>query len=229
MIDRYILHANKEKLLKRYDLKEFNAYQPTFNAIPTHQLPILTNRAEGEISNLFWGQTPQWSKNKKLSTKLFNAPSEEFITKKTLKLSLENKRCLIPATGFVHWNQIGKKTAVPYLYHLEDFELFSIAGIWEEYSTINDDPEKNDTYVIFKMITIYHPEYHIETPLVLNRKHELEWVQGRVNDELKSYLSPETFNSYSISPISKNTTSDDIILIQSVPPMDQKGNYTLFG
>lgn len=223
MIDRYIISAEKNVIKSRYNLADDFDQTVTYNATPTDKLPIILNNQSNSIVKTYWGQTPDWSHNKKLSVKLFNAPINEARTKKSLAIGLENRRCIIPATGFVVWNKLGKKTSIPYLYHLPVFELFSIAGVWEEYSDID-----GIGYLTFKILTQPSENLKIISPLILSQEDEMSWLSG--NQDTGSFPESMTneFKFYSISPVMHKTQPDDPEMIKHIPPVDQQGNYTLF-
>lgn len=223
MIDRYIISAEKETIKQRYNITQDFDFSATFNAKPTDLLPVIFNKTPNTIFNIYWGQTPDWSNNKKLSTKLFNAPASETRTKKSLAIGLENRRCLVPATGFVVWNKLGKKTSVPYLYHLPGFEIFTMAGIWEDFTNIDDD-----SYLTFKLITRTDEKLQVIAPLMLSPEDELDWLNGQKDTESLLMNKRDDFNTYSISPIIHKTQKDNKELIKHTPPVDQQGNYTLF-
>lgn len=223
MIDRYIISAEKDAIRNRYNISHDFDFTATFNAKPTDKLPVIFNKDPKIIQNTYWGQTPEWSNNKKLSTKLFNAPVDETRTKKSLAIGLQNRRCLIPATGFVVWNKLGKKTAVPYLYHLPMFEIFTMAGIWEDFSNID-----GEGYLTFKLITRTDEKLQVNAPLMLSLDDELDWLSGNKETESLMKNSRDDFNTYSISPVIHKTQKDTEELIKHIPPVDQQGNYTLF-
>jgi len=229
MIDRYILHADKKQLTERYQLSSEFDYTPSYNAVPTDLLPIIVNDKPNEISQVHWGQTLEWSNNKKLSLRLYNSNTTEFKTKKSLQKSLTSRKCLIPATGFINWKKVGKKTSIPYLYHLPEFQLCSFAGIWEIYSSISDLSSNDDYYIIFKLITVFNENYQIEMPLVLSKEAEKQWFSNEDTGPLEALLTNQNFKSYSISPVIEKNPANTSNLIKHVPPIDQSGNYTLFG
>ncbi len=223
MIDRYINNAEKESIKRRYNISDDFEFHSTFNANPTHKLPVIFNEKPLSVKRIFWGQTPEWSNNKKLSIKLYNSSVTESKTKRSLAIGLENRRCLVPATGFVIWNKLGKKTAVPYLYHLPEFQLFSIAGVWEEFSNID-----GNGYLIFKTLTRIDESLKIVAPVIPNEVDELDWLSGQ--KETDSILQNEKYNfiAYSISQVLHKSQIDNEEMIKHIPPVDQQGNYTLF-
>jgi len=223
MIDRYILNKDKLTVKRRYDIEEDFDLKETFNAVPTDYLPIIRNTTTKTISHHYWGQTPSWSKNKRLSNKLFNASTKDLYTKKSLSQALNQRRCIIPATGFVTWNQLGKKTTIPYLYHLPTFELFSMAGVWEEFTTLDEQ-----SYITYKLFIFFDEKVGVYFPWIIPKNEEMDWLADQ-SDKIGDPTNPEiVLKSYSISPVIHKTQLDDESMIKHVPPVDQRGNYTLF-
>lgn len=74
--------------------------------------------------NLHWGQIPHWSKERKISNHLINARAETLAEKP----AYQQRRCLIPATGFYEWLKLEQGKQV-YCINLEDHSLFAFAGL----------------------------------------------------------------------------------------------------
>lgn len=224
MIDRYILHAEASALISRFGLREGISTITSFNATPTDLLPVITNIHPDKTEMTFWGQSPEWSNNKKLSVKLYNASLSGAQNTRSLSQAIEKRRCLIPATGFVVWNKLGKKTSVPYLYHLPDFKLFSMAGVWEDSLNIDDQG-----YRTFKLLTRNSEELNVVLPVIVKSETEKGWLSGSIDANIDTMIPLQEFITYSISPVIHSSRTDNIEMIKHVPPVDQRGNYTLFG
>ena len=115
-----------------------------------------------------WGLVPSWAKDEKM--KLINARSETVHEKPSFKSSLRNKRCLIPADGFIEWRGTEKQ---PYYIYLKDQALFAFAGLWSTWNNpqrcelehlfhphnssqrkADPDPCANASYFTFRKIRI---------------------------------------------------------------------------
>ncbi len=231
MIERYTIHSNAEELSSRFDIEIDDYYLPSYNAAPTQKLPIIVNKAKNGISYLHWGTNTQWSNNKSISKKLVSAPVGDLLTKTILKSALQNKRCIIPVTGFYLWKQVSKKSKRPYYFKIDSLDIFGIAGIWEEFEDL--DGNTNHT---FKIITIKNElkedGFGDELPLILNEASEKLWLSDAFspNDtsEILSLKLETTFNYYIVSPHISDIKINNSNLILAQPPVDQLGNFTLF-
>lgn len=211
-------------LTTRFALDDGEEFDPTFNAIPTRVMPVIQNTATNTLQQLPWGQTRSWAKSKKLSQKLYNAPLSDVDNKRSLLTAWHDRRCLVPATGFVAWNKVGKKTAIPYLYHLPNFELFSMAGLWDIYSSLDDV-----SYQTFKLLIAPHPTHGIDIPIIIEKGQENDWLTGKIDHSALLTHADVPLKAYAVSPVIHRSQVDNEDLIKRVSPMDQKGNYTLFG
>lgn len=232
MCGRYSLNKSKIELEERFQAEMLGDFKPRFNIAPTQLLPVLTSDSPKGFSFFYWGITPDFSKNKPVSQKLINARSETVSQKVSFKSSFEKRRCLIPADGFFEWKKIGKKTKTPYRYTLADERLFSFAGIWEEYE--NDKGELNHTFLILTT----EPnglvkDIHDRMPVILKKEDEKKWLDSYSSerdllDMLQPYQSSEMI-SYTVSPLVNSVSNDTVSVLRKTSPMDQFGNYTLFG
>lgn len=232
MCGRYSLNKSKIELEERFQAEMLGDFKPRFNIAPTQLLPVLTSDSPKGFSFFYWGITPDFSKNKPVSQKLINARSETVSQKVSFKSSFEKRRCLIPADGFFEWKKIGKKTKTPYRHTLADERLFSFAGIWEEYE--NDKGELNHTFLILTT----EPnglvkDIHDRMPVILKKEDEKKWLDSysserELLDMLQPYQSSEMI-SYTVSPLVNSVSNDTASVLRKTSPMDQFGNYTLFG
>jgi putative SOS response-associated peptidase YedK len=231
MIDRYSLTATAESITQRFDAEIPGAYEPNYNAAPTHLLPVITSATPHGVSTFYWGTSPQWGKNKTLSEKLVNVRGEQIEEKISLKKALMKTRCIVPADGFYAWKKAGKKTLIPYRFVARDQEIFSMAGLWEEYE--DTDGNEFHTFTIFTtpsneiVSTIYD-----RMPVIFNKNTEKIWLDENSSEEtllslLTSYPSKD-INLYSVSPRISDANANVPSLIIPAPPSDQYGNLTLF-
>lgn len=231
MIDRYSITASAGKIKERFQADVLDSYIPKYNAAPTQLLPIITQSTPHGVSTFFWGTSPEWSKNKPLSEKIINVRAETIIEKPASKKAMMKTRCLIPADGFYAWKKVGKKTAIPYRFIATDQEVFSIAGLWEEF----EDNDGNELHT-FSLITIAANEIVVSVqermPVILTPESEKIWMDhASAESDLIRVLLPyaaEKMNYYSVSPRIVDTNINTPSLIIPTPPADQFGNLTLF-
>ena len=76
-------------------------------------------------------------------------------------------------------------------------------------------------------------EVHDRMPVILRPGQEKKWLdsyssEAELLELLKSYPT-ELMGSYTVSPLVNSVQNDSQSLVRKTSPMDQFGNYTLFG
>jgi len=232
MCGRYSLSKNKEELQDRFGAEMMSEFKPRFNIAPTQLVPVITSQSPKGFSFFYWGITPDFGKNRPVSQKLINAKSETISEKVSFKNSYQKRRCIIPADGFYEWKSLGKKTKIPYRFTLREDEIFSFAGIWEEFEST--EGEIQHTFVILTTSPNNSvKEIHDRMPVILTRETEKIWLNNySSHEDLSPILAPfsaDAMLSYTVSPLVNSPSNDSSALIRRTSPMDQHGNYTLFG
>jgi putative SOS response-associated peptidase YedK len=231
MIDRYSIHATREQLIERFQIDDPEAHKPRYNAAPSQLLPVITDESPQGVSYFYWGNAPRWIKNKAIAERIINTRAEAIRERPILKKMLRSHRCLVPATGFYIWKKVGKKTTIPWYYRLRTKQVFSFAGLWEEY----DDAEGNYFHT-FSIITAQPADELMDVtdrfPVILAKAQEATWLNKNSTEELLVALllppASSQLEGHSVSPAIHSTDIDKPGLIVPVPPADQFGNLTLF-
>lgn len=232
MCGRYSLSKSKKELQDRFEAEMLPDFQPRYNIAPTQLLPVITSQSPKGFSFFYWGITPDFGKNRPVAQKLINARAETVSEKVSFKTSFQKRRCIIPADGFYEWKNLGKKTKIPYRFTLRDDKLFSFAGIWEEFEAI--DGEIQHTFIILTTSPndIVQP-IHDRMPVILTKESEKIWLNEYSEEEdLKKLFLPQSSDSmlsYTVSPLVNSVKNDQPAVMNRTSPMDQHGNYTLFG
>jgi putative SOS response-associated peptidase YedK len=226
-MNHYTITITGQQFRDKYDLEPSMQYRPQFNAAPTHQLPILTNKNPTHFSFFRWGNTPEWANKRPLGEKQIEIDFEQQQEKRLFQSQLSTNRCLIPADGIYLWKEIGKRKLVPYRGIIAEMALFFLLGIWEEY----EDEHGNITDT-FRVIVLENKAQENTVPLIVpleemnNIRDTKKW-----HNSLNRCLAIQNdlgWNFYPVSPKIKDTANNDPELINEVPPSDQFGNYQLF-
>jgi len=231
MCGRYTIIAKAEEIEKRFNVEVPETFSPRYNAAPSQILPVITNKNPEGISLFHWGLIPSWAKDKSISSKLINARSETITEKASFKSAIKQRRCLVIADGFYEWKRSSKKSKIPYRIMLTSKELFSFAGLWEEY-----EDEDQQTIHTFTIITTTAnaaiSKIHERMPVILDRDTEKTWLDGtKTTDDHLELLQPyqeDLMSFHTISPLVNKVSNDNPQLIVPTPPADQFGNLTLF-
>ena len=207
-------------------------FKPRYNIAPTQLVPVITSESPRGFSFFYWGITPDFGQNKPVAQKLINAKAETVNEKISFKGSFQKRRCLIPADGFFEWKKLGKKTKIPHRFTLREEDLFAFAGIWEEYETISG--EIQHTFLILTTSpNELVEEVHDRMPVIISRENEKKWLDKYTSEvDLMNMLKTfpaELMMSYPVSPLVNSVQNDSPGIIRKTSPMDQFGNYTLFG
>jgi putative SOS response-associated peptidase YedK len=231
MIDRFSIGVPASILAERFKAEEPTAHIAKYNGAPSQLFPVITSESPQGFSYFYWGMAPAWAKNKTLAERIINTRAEQIAEKAMLKKTLAKNRCLIPADGFYAWKKVGKKTFVPWRFVLPTKEVFSIAGLWEEY-----DDEEGDSFHTFTMITTPADGLVISVvermPLILTQEQEAVWLKKESGEaELLSLISSAknpAMDGFTVSPQLNSIQYDRPSLILPTPAADQFGNLTLF-
>lgn len=231
MFDRYSLTASANTVAERFSVEVPEFYKPRYNAAPSQLLPVITSSGRQGLSWFYWGRPPQFARNKNLGEKIINLPVETLQEKPVLKKALIQHRCIIPADGLYGWKKVGKKTSIPHRFTVTDQEIFSLAGLWEEF-----EDEDGTALHTFTLITTLANELVSATtermPVIFDKSREDLWLSGNPAEaELLSMLvsyPASKMSVYTVSAGISNPKNDYPSIIFPAPASDQHGNLTLF-
>lgn len=188
--------------------------EPRYNIAPQQMIQAVT--AEKRLVRLKWGLLPSWAKDSKIANNLINARAETLQEKPSFRTALAKRRCLIPADGWYEWKKAadGKQ---PYFFHRRDDNLFSFAGLWEEWRSPEGESVKTCTIITTEPNELT-ANYHHRMPAILKRSDEALWLDAaaRVPD-LVQLLAPHPADELEIYPVSKAVNSpgrDEALLVE---------------
>lgn len=215
----YALSKTAQSLKNRYQLKlefEFELEPELVGAkyyvsgFEFPKMPVITNKQPDRLQEFTWGLVPSWVKSPNEAMEIrahtLNARSDTVFTKPSFRNAIIKQRCLVPADGFYEWREVaGKK--YPYFIYLKDKEIFSFAGIWEEWVDCSTG-EVLKTYSILTtdanplMEQIHNIKKRM--PVILPKEKELDWLKdGLSKEEIGSLTKPFDGSLMSAHPISK--------------------------
>ena len=100
-----------------------------------------------------WGLIPFWVRDTKQAESIrnmtANAKSETAHELPSFREAMKKRRCLIPSTEFYEYHHVGNE-AIPYRIFLRDTEIFSLAGIYDEWR----NPETKGIERTFSVLTV---------------------------------------------------------------------------
>lgn len=196
-------------------------------------MAIIKSEQPDTISFANWGLVPGFIKNEEkardYASYTLNAKAETIHEKISFKKVIENKRCLIPVTGFFEWRDVNKNK-YPYFIHLKDEEVFSLGGVYDEW--INEGTgEINTTFSIITteanplMAKIHNIKKRM--PLIFTRREEEHWIESALDkakiDVLMKPLDESLMVAHTIKKINTKTIdvfSDELLKEVEYPELD---------
>lgn len=215
----YALSQSAQALKNRYQLKldfdfelepELTEAKYYISGFEFPKLPVITNQHPDRLQGFTWGLIPSWVKTesqaKEIRAHTLNARSDTVFDKPSFRNAIRQRRCLVPADGFYEWREVnGKK--YPYYIYLKSKEIFSFAGIWEEWT----DRSTGEVLRTFSILTtdanplmerIHNTKKRM--PVILLPEREREWIKnGLTREEIAALTKPLDDTLMSAHPISK--------------------------
>ena len=136
-----------------------------------------------EIQSMHWGLIPSWFKDstsKDIAAKTLNARIETLEEKASFRHLVARNRCIVPSTGFFEWQTNGTRKT-PFFIHPPEHELFSMAGLFDQWMNPLDGQLKSTFTIITCPANALMEEIHNtkkRMPLMLHSSQENEWLNG---------------------------------------------------
>lgn len=172
---------------------QFDAWTgPRFNIAPTESVATLLNDGSGQVHLTRWGLIPSWAKDASIGNKMINARAETLLEKPAFKGPLKMQRCVILADGFYEW-----KAKQPMLIRLRSKEVFSLAGLWDRWTTPEGAAITSVTIITTEPNELM-AEIHNRMPVIL----QTDWVS--------KWLSVDPIQSEELSPALSSFPADQM-------------------
>lgn len=173
------------------------AWRPSWNAAPTHDLPVLLEDGRGRrIGLMRWGWKPAFLTGSGI---LVNARGEEALGKRTFADAMRRRRCIVPATAFYEWQEARRQ---PHAFARPDRSLFGIAGLWES-SEI--DGKRVAAFLLLTVPAngVVQPVHH-RMAAILDPTMEDTWLSQHLSDDaIKACITPAPDTSIISWPVSR--------------------------
>jgi putative SOS response-associated peptidase YedK len=227
----------REELEERYGarLLDPDKYRPSYyyHAYALPHLPVICSDKPTALKLFRWGLVPSWVADENeandIMIKTFNARSETIDTKPAFRESFASRRCLVPVKGFFEWQHIGGRK-VPWYIRLRDEDIFSLAGVWDEW-TIRGGITLNTFSVVTTRANDLMAEIHNtrkRMPVILPTAAERLWLREELTKEaadvLMQPLASEMLEAHTVSPLITNVRAD-----RNRPELIMPYNYPVQG
>jgi putative SOS response-associated peptidase YedK len=209
MCGRYELNATPLELSNHFGALLMNTERllslPTsYNIAPSTLQPVIRyGKTDGSnvVEPLTWGFRPSWAKRAWI-----NARSETLFTTAAFKESASKRRCLVIATGWYEWQDVGSKRKQPYYIHFD--RVFAFAGVWTA-RKIGEDWEKSFAIITAPASSTLET-IHDRMPVVLHPRNYAAWLNAETErpDELLQPFDNGRMEAYTVSTVVNDPKND---------------------
>ncbi|HXH61766.1 MAG TPA: SOS response-associated peptidase [Fimbriimonadaceae bacterium] len=190
--------------------------EPQYNIAPTDVVAAVTDRGQGRQLEFFqWGLVPSWAKDPSIGQKLINARAETLAEKPSFKAAFKRRRCLLPADGFYEWKgEKGHKQ--PYFIHLRSKQTFALAGLWEEWETI--DGALATCTIVTTDANEMVSDLHTRMPVLIPPDDFDAWLDPKADGPV-ALLAPYPSDEMEMHPVAKAVSNPRFKSPEAVEPV----------
>jgi putative SOS response-associated peptidase YedK len=187
---------------ERFSLPAGPAIGPRYNVAPGQEAPVIVRADGNRLVPMVWGFLAPFVRDPAAGRPVINARAETLLEKPSFRGAVQERRCLVPASGFYEWKKEGQRK-VPFYIRLPVEPLFSFAGLYG----ILRDPTGGE-HRTFTIITTEPNRLvaglHDRMPAILPREKEEVWLRpGPVGPaDLGSLLAPYPAGEMEAYPVS---------------------------
>ena len=201
MCGRFALYSSFSAIKEYADvLNEIGEFDKNYNIAPGQITPIvMIEKSKKILEPVKWGLVPFWAKDPKIGYRMINTRAETISEKPSFKTAFKYRRCLIPTNGFYEWRKTDKQ---PFYISLINREIFTFAGIWEEWHSSDGSSLRTCSIITTKPNETIQ-EIHERMPAILSKKAEEEWLANNNQKNLLNLLKPYDSVEMQMHPVSK--------------------------
>lgn len=189
-----------------------------YNVAPEQFIPVIrVMNGARELADLRWGLIPHWSR-KPPDEPHVNARSETVAEKPSFRDAFRSRRCLVPANGFYGWKPTAKGKQ-PYYFRRRDGGVFVCAGIWDRWTSIDDDVETVSvlTMPANELVMPMDPRM----PVIVGEEYFAAWLDPKAKDpgKLLAQFKPFPAEQMECWPVSRRVNdpaNDDADLLTPI-------------
>ena len=178
------------------------------------------------VEEAVWPLVPIWAKGAVSRYSTANARAETMRESRSYRHAWEHgQRCLIPATGFYEWQDVGERAKLPWTIEPLNEGFFTFGGLWEVSYTPEDEAVLSFTIVTVPanplMAEIHNAgKNRHRMPLILGDDERAAWLEGDVGDAA-AVVEPFPADEMTARPVGRavnNPGLDDPKVLE--PPED---------
>ena len=207
MCGRFFIDLSPSDILERFNIPGQESFFQNYNITPSQHIAAIRAGDTGrELVRLKWGLLPSWSKTDKSQYSMINARAETVHSKPAYRNAFQQRRCLIPASGFYEW----QKTATgkqPWAIGMKDDAPFSMAGIWEHWQQ-GEQVIESCSIIVTESNDCIRP-IHDRMPCIISAEEYDQWLDkgNTKTDDLLPLLRSYPSDAMKAWPVSTRVNS----------------------
>jgi putative SOS response-associated peptidase YedK len=209
---------------ERFGLPAGPVIIPRYNVAPGQEVPVIVRGDRNRLVPMVWGFIAPFVKDPASGRPVINARAETLLSRPSFRRSVQEHRCLVPASGFYEWKKEGQRK-VPFYIRVPGAPLLSLAGL---YGTLRDP--SGGEHRTFTIITTEPNRLvaglHDRMPAILAREKEESWLRpGPLGPaDLASLLAPYPegeMEAYPVSGSVNDPAKDGPDLVRPLPGLEK--------
>ncbi|WP_066456511.1 SOS response-associated peptidase [Anaerotruncus rubiinfantis] len=171
--------AELQEIVRQIEAKNAQAEWHVGEIFPTNTAPVLFWEQEQTSPDLLGWGFPGFKSGART---IINARAETAGERPMFRKSLDERRCVIPSSGFYEWQKLSKQK---YLFRLPGEDALYMAGIWNEFAG------ERRFCIITTEANESIADVHSRMPVVLPKSEINEWLcNRRVAEEILHTVPP---------------------------------------
>lgn len=197
-------------------------WTPHWNLAPTDLAPVITNEPSRTLTQMRFGLQPFWAKQKGSGASMINARVETVAHKPAYKKALEQRRCIIPVSGYYEWQKVGGHKQPMYI-HARDGKVIPLSGVWERWTT-RDGEVISSFAIVTRPAAGFLVGVHDRMPLAVPKGAVDLWLDPdpKTEEQLVAVLTSdsgvENLVAHPVSQLVNSVSNDSEELIRRVEP-----------
>ena len=187
-------------------------FQPRYNIAPGQAVPVFRDGGDTlELIEMTWGYVPHYATDDKPKAQPINARTETVFDTPYFRGSIQQRRCLVPATGYYEW-QVTETGKQPFHIHLPHGKPFLMAGVWDYQG---GDPARPTVAILTGPASGPLAEIHDRIPIIIPRKLVAQWFEQPDNRLLMS-AGTSVFEAEPISTRINNARNEGADVLKTI-------------
>ena len=216
MSDRFVLDSSKEEVEQVFGVtsQRDDFFDPKYNISPGGLVPVVfTESDERKILKFYWGLIPEDADSEQEGKPHFEYPMEELGEDEWVDACFEQRRCLIPASGFYKW-KTSKKKNTPFYIRLLNNRVMAFAGVYSVWKADSGRELHSCTMLTTEANVLVQPVSD-RMPVIIRRENYAEWLGEKSVDSsrINTMLKP-----YQLTEMAVNRVSEDVNDINASGP-----------